>query len=132
MWPPAVIQRARETGANQRFHSRRRRGPSSGPMPVTRTSLPAAGLVARVNRCSASRLCRAYRSSTARSTAGRHAELSTGGTANNTSRISSGEMPASSTTVTPTRTIQPMVPSSDMYMWSSTNTWLRSTESRSR
>ena len=38
----------------------------------------------------------------------------------------------SSATVTPSRRIQPQVENSDMYMWSSTNTWLRSTESRSR
>ena len=97
-------------------------------MPVTRTSLPGGALVPSANRCSASRLCRAYRSSTARSTAGRQVELRTGGTANTTSRISSGEMLASSTTVTPTRTIQPIVLSSDMYMWSSTNTWVRRTD----
>ena len=33
---------------------------------------------------------------------------------------------------TPSRRIQPQVENSDMYMWSSTNTWLRSTDSRSR
>ena len=64
--------------------------------------------------------------------AGRQAELSTVGTANTTSSISSGWMLASSAMVTTTRTIQPIVSSSDMYMWSSTNTWLRSTASRSR
>ncbi len=39
---------------------------------------------------------------------------------------------SSSAIATPRRRIQPQVEKSDMYMWSSTNTWLRSTESRSR
>src|ERR1700733_12202383 len=34
--------------------------------------------------------------------------------------------------VTPKRRIQPRVENSDMYMWSSTNTWLRSMDKRSR
>ena len=34
--------------------------------------------------------------------------------------------------VTPSRRIHPRVENSDMYMWSSTNTWLRSMERRSR
>ena len=59
-------------------------------MPVTRTSLAAAALVAVANRCSASRLCWANRSSTCRSTAGRHAELTTVGTAKTASSTSSG------------------------------------------
>ena len=45
---------------------------------------------------------------------------------------SAGWIDTSSATVTPRRRIQPQVENSDMYMWSSTNTWSRSTESRSR
>src|SRR5947207_9750257 len=37
----------------------------------------------------------------------------------------------SSATVTPSRRIQPQVENTDMYMWSSTNTWSRSTARRS-
>ena len=85
-----MVHRAAATGANQRSHSVRRRRARSGPMPVTRTSLPAAALVAVANRCSASRLCSAKRSSTCRSTAGRQAELITVGIAKTTSRISAG------------------------------------------
>ena len=101
-------------------------------MPVTRTSLAAAALVAVANRCSASRLCCANRSSTCRSTPGRHAELTTVGTAKTTSSTSSGSMLVSSPIVITTRTVQPIVFSTDTYMWSRTKTWLRSTASRSR
>ena len=41
-------------------------------------------------------------------------------------------MDASSAMVTPSRRIHPSVENSDMYMWSSTNTWLRSMDRRSR
>jgi len=41
-------------------------------------------------------------------------------------------MDISSTTVTTSRRIQPAVEKTDMYMWSSTKIWSRSTDSRSR
>ena len=46
-------------------------------------------------------------------------------------RAPGGSTPAARSS-TPSRRIQPQVENSDMYMWSSTNTWSRSTESRSR
>jgi hypothetical protein len=95
---------------------------NSGPIPVTRTSLPAAAVVAVVNRCSASRACEAACSSTRRSTAGRIEELNTGGRPNTTSSSNSGCTEASSARVTASRTNQPRVPSTDMYMWSRTKT----------
>ena len=101
-------------------------------MPVTRTSLPGGAVVARSNRCRASRLAGAPRSSAARSTPGRHVEAKTVGSANTTSSASAGWIDTSSATVTPSRKIQPHVENSDMYMWSSTNTWSRSTDRRSR
>ena len=56
--------------------------PGAAPMPVTRTSLPGGAVVAVVKRCRASRLAGAPRSSAARSTPGRQAEVSTVGSAN--------------------------------------------------
>ena len=48
------------------------------------------------------------------------------------SSASAGWIDTSSARVTPRRSTQPQVVKSDMYMWSSTNTWLRSTARRSR
>jgi hypothetical protein len=59
-------------------------------MPVTRTSLPAAAVVAVVKWCWARRTAWARRSSAARSTPGRQAEVSTVGTANTASRARAG------------------------------------------
>ncbi len=100
-------------------------------MPVTRTSLAGAAVVAVVKRCSASRRDGAPASSVSRSTAGRQDEVATVGTANSTRRTSTGLIEASSTTVTPRRRIQPAVEKTDMYMWSRTKTWSRSTDRRS-
>ena len=58
--------------------------------------------------------------------------MNTVGIANTVSRASAGWMDINSATVTPSRRIHPPVENSDMYMWSSMNTWLRSTASRSR
>ena len=91
-------------------------------MRVTRTSLPGVAVVAVVNRCRARRLNGAARSCAARSTAGRHVDVSTVGSANAASSTSAGWMDIKSATVTPRRRIQPQVEKSDMYMWSSTNT----------
>src|SRR4051812_34677023 len=101
-------------------------------MPVTRTSLPGGAVVAVVKRCRDSRLAGAPRSSASRSTAGRHADAATVGNANTISRINTGLIDASNRTVTVSRRIQPAVENTDMYMWSSTKTWSRSTDSRSR
>ena len=54
------------------------------------------------------------------------------GRANTISRASAGCTETSKASVTPNRRIQPAVEKTDMYMWSSTNTWLRSIASRSR
>jgi hypothetical protein len=64
----------------------------------------------------ASRLSGAPRSSAARSTPGRHVEVSTVGSANSASSASSGWMDISSATATPSLRIQPHVENSDMYM----------------
>ncbi len=64
--------------------------------------------------------------------AGRHVDVNTGGTAQTASSASAGWIDISSAIVTPRRRIHPHVAKSDMYMWSSMNTWLRSTASRSR
>ncbi len=101
-------------------------------MRVTRTSLPGGAVVAVVKRCKASREAEARRSSAARSIPGRQVEVKTVGSAKSASSTSAGWTDTSSTTATPTRRIQPQVENSDMYMWSSTNTWLRRTDSRSR
>ena len=58
--------------------------------------------------------------------------VSTVGSANTASSASAGWIDISSATVTPRRRIQPQVENTDMYMWSSTKTWSRSTDSRSR
>ena len=97
-------------------------------MPVTRTSLPGGAVVAMVNRWRASRFAGAPRSSALRSTPGRHVDVSTVGSANTASSASAGWIDTSSTTVTPSRRIHPQVENTDMYMWSSTNTWSRSTD----
>ena len=101
-------------------------------MPVTRTSLPGGAVVAVTNRCRANRLAGAPFSWASRSTAGRQDEVSTVGSANRASRASAGLIDISRATVTPSRRIQPTVENTDMYMWSSTKTWSRSTDSRSR
>ena len=128
----ALRLRALATGPYQRSHAARRCATSRAPMRVTRTSLPGAPVVARSNRCRARRLAAAPRSSTTRSTPGRHADVSTVGRANAASNASAGWIDRSSAIVTPRRRIQPHVVNSDMYMWSSTNTWLRSIARRSR
>ncbi len=84
------------------------------------------------NRCWARRPAWATRSSAVRSTPGRQVEVSTVGRANTASRARPGWIEVRSPTVTTSRKIQPQVENSDMYMWSRTKTWLRSTESRSR
>jgi hypothetical protein len=83
------------------------------------------------NRWRASRAAGAARSSADRSTAGRQPDDTTVGSANRTSNASAGFTDMSSATVTTSRRIQPQVEKTDMYMWSSTNTWSRSTASRS-
>ena len=102
-------------------------------MPVTRTSLPGGAVVAVVNRWRASRAvgCAAP-PRRARSTAGRHVDVTTVGRANTASSSSAGWTDASSTTVTPAAGASPAVENTDMYMWSSTKTWSRSTDRRSR
>ena len=100
-------------------------------MPVTRTSLPGGAVVAVVKRCVASRLSAAPASSTRRSTAGRQVEVRTVGMANTPMRSSTGSTDARSTTVMPSRRRKPRVENTDMYMWSSTKTWSRSTDRRS-
>ena len=112
----AVDQRAEATGPYQPSHAARRCATSWLAMRVTRTSLPAGAVVATVNRCLASRVAGAPRSSAARSTRGRHDEVSTVGRANAASSASSGWIDMSSATVTPNRRSQPQVENSDMYM----------------
>jgi hypothetical protein len=128
----AETQRVRPIGRNQRSAALRRSRISRSPIPVTRTSLPGGAVVAVTNRCRPSRACTAPSSWTRRSTAGRHDEVSTVGAANSASRPSTGLIDMSSSRVTTRRRIQPRVLNTDMYMWSSTKTWFRSTESRSR
>ena len=89
-------------------------------------------MVAISKRWRASRENGAPRSCAARSTAGRHVEVSTVGRAQKARRMSAGWIDINRATVTASRRIQPQVVNSDMYMWSSTKTWFRSTESRSR
>ena len=74
----------------------------------------------------------APRSSAARSTPGRQVEVSTVGRAKTASNANAGWIDTNKAIVTPSRKIQPPVLNSDMYMWSSTNTWSRNTASRSR
>ena len=128
---PALPHRARDTSAYQRSQAVRRWPTSRSPMPVSRTSLPGAAVVAVTNRCRASRLPAAPRSSAVRSTAGRQLDVSTVGSAHRASSASAGCTDISSATVTPSRRIQPHVENTDMYMWSRTNTWSRRTASRS-
>ena len=66
------------------------------------------------------------------STTLRHDEVATVGTANNASRISQGLIVDNRTIVTPSRSTQPAVENTDMYMWSNTKIWFRSTDRRSR
>ena len=91
-------------------------------MPVTRTSLPAVAVVAMSNRWRARRLACAPRSYALRSTAGRHVEVSTVGSAKSASSASAGWIETSSAIVTASRRIHPHVVKSDMYMWSSMKT----------
>ena len=128
----ALRRRARATGPYQRSHAARRCATRRAPIRVTRTSLPGGAVVATSNKCRARRLADPPRSSAARSTPGRQVDVSTVGSAKAASRASAGWIDTSSATVTPSRRIQPQVVNSDMYMWSSTKTWLRSIARRSR
>ena len=101
-------------------------------MPAILTSLAGAAVVATVNRCLARRLLCAVRSCTTRSTRGRQVAVNAVGMANTASRMSAGWIDISNATVTTSRRIHPHVENTDMYMWSSTNTWFRSMSSRSR
>ena len=96
---------------------------ASDPTPVTRTSLPGGAVVPSTNRCRASRLCGAPRSSAARSMPGRHEALITVGSANTTSSTSAGWIDASSDDRDdePQRS-SPSVEKIDMKRWSSANT----------
>jgi hypothetical protein len=85
-------------------------------MPSTRTSFPAGAVVAIVNRWRASRENGAPRSCAARSTPGRHVDVSTVGSAKSVSSANAGWIDASSATVTPSRRIHPAVENTDMYM----------------
>ena len=78
-------------------------------MPSARSSLPGEAVVDSVNRCRASRSACAPRSCAVRSTTGRQEVAATVGTANSTSRISTGFTVASSATVMASRRIQPAV-----------------------
>ena len=85
-------------------------------MPVTRTSLPGGAVVAVVNRWRARRLVCAARSCAARSTAGRHVEVSAVGSANTARSASAMWIDARSATVTARRRIHPHVENTAMYM----------------
>ena len=113
-------------------HAARRSVTSRGPIPVTRTSLAGGAVVAVAKRWRANRSWCAPASRAARSTPGRHEDVSTVGRANSTIRIRTGLMATSRAMVTPRRRIHPAVEKTDMYMWSSTKIWSRSTDSRSR
>jgi hypothetical protein len=78
--------------------------------------LPGAAVVARVKKCRASRLAGAPRSWAPRSIAGRHAEVSTVGSAKTASSPSAGWIEMSRASVTPSRSSQPQVEKTDMYM----------------
>ena len=67
-----------------------------------------------------------------RSTAGRHDEVRTVGSAKSPSRTSRGWIETSRAMVTASLRIHPAVENTDMYMWSSTKIWVRSTDRRSR
>jgi len=94
--------------------------------------LPGGAVVAVVKRWRASRFAHAPRSWATRSTTGRHDEVNTVGSANIVNSTSAGWIEINSATVTARRRIHPQVENTDMYMWSSTNTWSRSIASRSR
>jgi hypothetical protein len=85
-------------------------------MPVTRTSFPGAAVVAVVKRCLARRLGCAARSCAPRSTAGRHVDVKTVGSAKTASSTSPTWIDISSATVTTSRRIQLHVANTDMYM----------------
>ena len=87
---------------------------SQWPVRVTRTSLPAAAVVASTNRCRARRVLAITDSSTLRSTAGRQVDTHTAGSAHSTNEINAGWIEASNATDTARRTIQPSVENSDM------------------
>ena len=128
-WPSGPRRPGRTSAPTPRGARRRARS----PMPVTRTSLPGGAVVAMMNRWRASRSSGAPRSS-ALALDRRAATPRSARSAARTRRA--GPAPGGSTssrpTVTPSRRIQPQVENTDMYMWSSTKTWSRSTESRSR
>ena len=86
----ALVARAAATGLYHCSHAARRSPTSLAPIPVTRTSLPGEAVVATSNRCRARRVADAPRSSAARSTAGRHVEIRTVGSANSASAASAG------------------------------------------
>ena len=83
------------------------RATSAAPMPVTRTSLPGGAVVAVTNRWRARRSGWRPRSSAARSTPGRHVEVSTVGSANTRAGPAPGGSTPAAPTVTPSRRIQP-------------------------
>src|SRR5258708_3060066 len=88
----AVLQRAPGTGPYQGSQASGRWLTRRSAIRVTRTSLPGGAVVAVSNRCRASRLAEATRSSVARSTPGRHVEASAVGSAKIASRPSRGRI----------------------------------------
>src|SRR5580765_4604633 len=94
-----------DTLAYHHSHAARRSRTSCGPMPVTRTSLPGAAVVAVVNKWRARRCADARLSQAFRSTAERHVDMYTVGTANTARRISAGWIETSKPIVTPRRKI---------------------------
>ena len=96
-------------------------------MPVTRTSLPGGAVVAIVKRWRARRLRRRgalLRRALDRRPPGRREHRRQ--REDREQRRAPGGSTSSSAIVTPRRRIHPHVENTDMYMWSSTNTWLRS------
>ena len=98
-------------------------GPTSSLLPIPteiaaehRMYVPLAAVVAVVKRCRASRFACALRSIAARSTAGRHVDVTTVGIAKTASSTRAAWTDASSAMVMPRRRIQPHVENSDMYM----------------
>ena len=118
-WERWYAPAAAATGPYQRSHAARRRPASASPTPSTRSSLPGEAVVDSAYRCVASRVDCAPRSWATRSTAGRQEVAATVGMANKTSAISTGFTVASNATVMASRTSQPTVAKTDMYMWSS-------------
>src|SRR5579862_4158162 len=112
----AEPHRTAAMGPYQRSHVVRRSRAIRSPMPITRTSFAAAAVVASVKRWRARRLACAPRSCAARSTAGRHVDVSTVGTANTARSASAGWIDISSAIVTASRSIHPSVVNSDTYM----------------